>query len=200
MAMVVTKVYGARHSIFAIGGIVVLAILVFDSIATDRRTVSLMLLLLSTFLFAFDQIHPEFSSEAMKKRDARLEVPFKSVPANVPLVIASGLALWPADVYASDADLARTYYLLDRAADIRYTGSAVFDFGPPFTDYHHFRVHLADYSAFLKTHKKFMIYGPYYYEDDWQIRKLKDDGARFVERGKYSGEYTDNFLLEVTLP
>jgi hypothetical protein len=200
LAMLVTKFYVVRYSIFALAGVVVLAILAIDWVAPDRRVASGMLLVVSIALFGLEQMRPAFSMEGMKKRDAGLEVPFHLLPANTPLVIASGLALLPTDIYASDADLANTYYLMDRAADIQYTGSTIFDFGPPFTDYYHFRTHLVDYSTFIATHKRFMVYGPYNYEDDWQVRKLKDDGAKFVEKGKYSGENSDNYLLEVRLP
>src|SRR5205823_142276 len=116
-------------SIFAVGGIIALAIMLLDFVASDKRMASVMLLLVSLFLFALDQFRPEFSRDAVKKRDAELEVPFVSVPAGTPLVIASGLSLLPTDMYASDADLARTYYLVDRTADLRYTGSTIFDFG-----------------------------------------------------------------------
>ena len=143
----------------------------------------------------------QFSREEMKKRDAELAVPFALVPSDLPLVIASGLTMLPTDKYASDADLARTYYLLDRVAAVKYTGSTFFDWNSPgFTRYYHFRAHLEDYTTFVRQHKKFWVYGPYSYPDDWQVRKLQDDGARIVEKGHYSGVFSDNFLLEVELP
>jgi hypothetical protein len=198
LAMFTTRYYMARYSIFAMGGVVVLAILLIDWVAPDRRIASLMLLLSSLFLFGTR--FSDVSMDAVRKRDAAIMVPFAQIPPGTPLVIASGLALLPTDVYASDAQLANTYYLSDRAAAIRYTGSTVFEFPAAFTDYHHFRVHVEDYGSFVKTHKKFMVYGNYLWDDDWQLRKLRDDGARMVEKGKYEGEAVDNFLVEVTLP
>jgi Dolichyl-phosphate-mannose-protein mannosyltransferase len=53
----------ARYSIFAIAGIAVPAILVFDAVAPNRRVASLMPLLISVSLFGFDQRYQEFSRD-----------------------------------------------------------------------------------------------------------------------------------------
>jgi len=200
MAMVVTNYYWAQYSIYAIGGIVVLVIVLLDAVGPSRRITSLMLLAVSFILFGLDQLYVKFDRNAMQQRDAELEIPFNRLPAGAPLVIASGLSLLPADVYSSDTDLARTYYLMDSEAANKYTGCTFFEFGPPFTSYHHFRTHLVAYNDFLKTHRKFFVYGSYSYHDDWQIRKLIDDGAKIVKMGKYAGESADNYLLQVELP
>jgi hypothetical protein len=201
LAVFVTKYYRPRYSIFAIAGLAILTILLTDAVAPNRRTASFALLFVSVSLFGIDGRYVQFDRDAMKKRDAQIEVPYGSVPPNMPLVIASGLAMLPADKYASDADVARTYYLIDLAASIKYTGSTFFDWDrPAFKKYYHFRAHLDDYSSFVRQHKKFWVYGPYSYSDDWQVQKLQDDGAKIVEKGRYSGIFTDNFLLEVELP
>src|SRR5262249_41940206 len=97
--------------------------------------------------------------------------------------------------------LSRTYYLVDHDAGIRYTGSTFFDFDyPAIHRYYHFRTHIENYSRFVGQHKKFWVYGPYHYRDDWQITKLRDDGAKLVEKGHYSGVFTENVLLEVEYP
>jgi hypothetical protein len=147
-----------------------------------------------------DQLRDTFNPELVKKRDAGLSVPFASVPANMPVVVASGLAYLPAEMYASDSDLARTYYLTDRAASIKYSGSNIFDRLPHIKPFHRVRGNFADYSTFIREHKKFFAFGPYVYCDAWQIQKLKDDGAKITEMGRYPGELTDNFLVEVELP
>jgi hypothetical protein len=200
LAMVVSKYYLPRYSIFAIGGLVVLAVLAIDRIANSRRMASMMLLVVSLVLFVLDGNYSRFSREEMRYRDAKLEIPYAAVPEGVPIVIASGLALLPADMYSTDAQLARTYYLLDHDLGAAYTGSTIFDFVPPFTTYYHFRTHLESYYRFVKEHKRFFVYGPYYYQDDWQVRKLRDDGAKLVEKGRYWGESDDNYLFEVEMP
>ncbi|HEY3836619.1 MAG TPA: glycosyltransferase family 39 protein [Bryobacteraceae bacterium] len=198
LAMFTTRYYMARYTIFAMSGVIILGIILFDKVAPDRRVASVLLLFSSLLLFGMN--FREYSLDGMRQRDAALEVPFDKVPPGMPLVVANGLALLPTDRYGSDAELANTYYLLDREADIHYTGSTVFHFDPPFTDYHHFRVHLVDYDAFTKAHKRFMVYGNFLWEDDWQLQKLRDDGARLVEKGRYEGEVVANALYEVTMP
>jgi hypothetical protein len=200
LAMLVTKYYLYRYSVYAIGGIAVLVVLLMDAVATSRRPASVMMLGVSVLLFCVDPFFVPFARDAVKKKDIELDVPFASVPPNAPLVIASGMAMLPADLYSSDADLARTYYLTSHDDCVRYTGSTIFDFGPPFTDFYHFRAHLEPYGTFVREHKKFWVYGPYSYKDDWQVKKLQDDGARIVEKGRYSGIVADNFLLEVEMP
>jgi hypothetical protein len=200
LAMLVTKYYLHRYSIYAMGGIVILAVVSIDALAIRRRQASALLLAASLLLFLQDLTQIDFSKNSAKRKDAEQAVPYSKVPPGVPLVIGSGMAMLPADVYSSDADLARTYYLTGREFCVKYTGSTIFEFGPPFTDYHHFRLHLEPYNEFVKTHRKFWVYGPYSYVDDWQVHKLQDDGARIVEKGRYPGLVNDNFLLEVELP
>lgn len=200
MAVFITRYYRPRYSIFAMAGLTILTVVVVDAVAPSRRIASLSLLFVCLALFGLDQRYIEFSRDAMRKKDAALAIPFTAVPPNVPLVIANGLAMLPADLYSSDTELARTYYLVDRALAVKYTGSTFFDFGNGFTRFHHFRSHFVDYTAFIKEHKHFWVYGPYSYPDDWQVRKLKDDGARIIEKGRYAGQFADNFLMEVELP
>lgn len=198
LAMFTTRYYMARYSIFAMGGVIAVAIIVLDRVAPERRVASLMLLCSAVLLYGRD--YSEYTVDSIKKRDAELEIPFSKVPPGIPLVIASGLAVLPADMYGSDGDLAHTYYLTDRALDIKYTGSAIFNFGKNVTDFYHFRLHLMDYSTFIRTHKTFVVYGNFLWEDDWQLKKLRDDGARIVEKGKYGGDVVENYLYEVTMP
>ena len=144
-----------------------------------------------------DRLRDSFNPELVKKRDAELAVPYSAVPAGMPLVIASGLAFMPAEMYGSESDLARAFYLTDRAACLSYSGSTIFDTLPNLVGFHHFRAHFADYRTFVREHKRFFAYGPYVHCDSWQIQKLVDDGAKVVEKGRYTGELTDNFLVEV---
>jgi hypothetical protein len=200
LAVFVTGLYFSRYSIFAIAGIVLLVILLVDAAAPNRQAASLSLFILTVFLFGMDQLRDSFNREKILERDAELAIPYHAVPPGEPLVIASGLALLPAEMYASDADLARTYYLTDPAASLQYAGSTIFDTIPKLAEFHHFKAHFAGYRAFTSRHKKFFAFGPYVYCDAWQIQKLIDDGARVTQMGRYRGELTDNYLVKVELP
>lgn len=200
LAVFVTRFFFARYSIFALAGITIAAILLIDAVAPSRRMASLALLILSVFLFGMDRLRDCFNPELLQKRDAELLVPYGSVPAGMPLVIASGLAFMPAEIYASDSDLARTYYLTDSAASLQYSGSTIFNILPKVAEFHHFRAHFEDYRTFVRSHKRFFAFGPYVHCDSWQIQKLVDEGARVVEKGRYKGELTANFLVEVEVP
>ena len=127
-------------------------------------------------------------------------VPFASVPDDAPIVVASGIALLPTEMYGSDRDLDRTFYLTDRAACSKYTGSTVFEGLASLAKYHHFRAHFVDYATFTRKHKTFFAFGPTDYPDDWQIHKLLDEGARLHEKARFPGEFADHFLFEVELP
>jgi hypothetical protein len=200
LAVFVTKLFFSRYSIFGMAGIVIVAILLVDAVAPSRRVASLALLFLSVFAFGMDQLRESFNPEKIKTRDAELAVPYTSVPAGMPLVIATGMAFMSAEMYGSDSDLARTFYLTDSAASLKYSGSTIFDTLPNLSKFHQFRAHFVDYRTFRREHKKFFAYGPYVYCDAWQVQKLIDDGARVVRKHRYPGELTDNFLFEVELP
>ncbi len=200
LAVLINQRFFPRYSIFAIAGLVMVAILILDRLAPSRQTASIVLFFLSVFLFGMDQLRDSFNPAEVRKRDAGLAVPYASVPAGVPLVIASGVAFLPAEMYASDSDLARTFYLTDRDASLQYSGSTIFDTLPNLERFHHFRAAFADYRTFTSEHKKFFAFGPYVYCDSWPIQKLKDEGARVVEKGHYTGELTENFLVEVEMP
>jgi hypothetical protein len=200
LAVLINQRFFPRYSIFGMAGIVILAIVLVDALAPSRQVASLALFILSVFLFGMDQLRESFNPEKVKTRDAELAVPYGSVPAGTPLVIASGNSFMPAEMYGSDSDLARTFYLTDRAASLAYSGSTIFDTLPNLEKFHPFRGHFADYRTFLREHKKFYAFGPYVYCDAWQIQKLIDDGARVINKGRYAGELTDNFLFEVEVP
>ncbi len=200
LAVFVTGLFFARYAIFAMAGIVMLAILLIEAVGPNHHVASLALLFLCLFLFGMDQLRESFDRDKVQKRDAELAIPFASIPAGTPVVIASGVAFMPAEIYASDADLARTFYLTDRAAALKYTGSTIFDTLPNLARFHRFRAHFEDYVAFTRQHKKFYAFGPYVYCDAWPIQKLHDEGARITSKGRYPGELTDNFLVEVELP
>jgi hypothetical protein len=200
LAVFVTSFVSPRYSICAMAGIAMTAILVIDAIAPSRHHAALALLFVSVLLFGLDQRYGAFNRPAMETRDAQLIAPFASVPDDAPLVVASGLAFLPTEIYSSAGNLDRTFYLMDNQAGVKYTGSTNFTALPDLGKYLHYRAHLVDYSAFVKEHRKFYAFGPYTGVDDWQIRKLLDDGARLVEKGRYNGEFTDNFLFEVQMP
>jgi hypothetical protein len=200
LALLINQRFFPRYSIFGMAGIVVVAILLIDALAPDRQVASLALFFLCVFLFGMDQLRESFNPELVKTRDASLAVPYGSVPAGAPLVIATGMAFMAMEMYASDSDLARTFYLTDRDASLRYSGSTIFDTLPNLEKFHHFRGHFADYRSFIRDHKKFYAYGPYVYCDAWQVQKLIDDGASVLKKGRYAGELADNFLFEVEVP
>jgi hypothetical protein len=200
LALLIHQLFFSRYAIFAMAGIVILAILLVDAVAPSRQIASVTLLFVAVFAFGMDQLRDSFIPGKIQARDAELAVPYASVPAGMPVVVASGLAFMPMEMYASDSDLARTFYLTDRAASLEYSGSTIFDTLPNLTKFHRFRGHFADYSTFVREHKKFFAFGPYVYCDAWQIQKLIDDGAKVVKKGRYPGELTDNFLVEVELP
>jgi hypothetical protein len=200
LAIYVTGLFFARYAIFAVAGMVIVAILLIDAVAPSRQMAARSLCLLALFLFGMDQLRDSFDPAKIRARDAALTVPFGVVPPGVPLVIASGLAFLPAEMYAADSDLSRTYYLTDRAASLRYSGSTIFDTIPNLAPFHAFKAHLADYRAFTREHKTFFAFGPYVYCDSWQIQRLIDDGAKVTRLGRYDGELTDNYLVKVELP
>jgi hypothetical protein len=153
LAVFVTRFVSPRYSICAMGGIVIAIIVVMDAVAPCRRLASFALLSVSALLFGLDQHRSSFNREALKERDAQLIAPFAAVPDGVPLVVASGLALLPADMYGSARDLDRTFYLLDPSLCLKYTGLTNFEYLPKLEKYRHYRAHFADYSAFVSEFK-----------------------------------------------
>jgi len=115
-----------------------------------------------------------------------------SVPANgLPLVISSGLAFLEIDYYASDALLARAYYVTDIDAAIRQTGAAWFETSyPKMKPLLHLRGNVEAADTFLARHRSFLVYSPGYViewraPDEWLLPELRARGWRLSTLARY---------------
>jgi hypothetical protein len=124
---------------------------------------------------------------------------FESVEPSLPLVTASGLTYIEMNHRESPALLSRVYFLQDRAAEIQYAHSTLFDSEDVVTKMFHFPSKVEALSAFEAEHPRFLVLGTVDYPEDWLLRKLEADGDVVRHLRTYNTSYKDKDLYEVTI-
>ncbi len=115
-----------------------------------------------------------------------------------PIVIASPLLFLELDHYESRDVADRMYFLTDRRAALRYTGTNLFEAFYKIRKWFPIRSHLEDYHQFLSTHRNFFVLSVYDQPLDWAMRKMVDDGVPMSFKGQFFGRYGNAILTEVS--
>jgi len=120
---------------------------------------------------------------------------------DLPFVAASGLTFTEMAEREPASFLSRVYYLRDPEGAVRYAHSGLFE-TKDFVEYMGFlpkKGIVTPYADFIRTHRKFLVYGTVSYWEDWLLRRLMAEGAQLVWLGQVRGSYKDVDLYEVTL-
>ncbi len=126
--------------------------------------------------------------------------PISQLRPDLPFVVASGLTFIALDHHENGDFLKRVYYLTDRPSALHYTHATIFEGMAVENPYFHFRGHIVPYYRFIAQHPHFLVLGTMYYEEDWLLRKLKDDGAELNYMGEYNTPYKDWGMYDVVMP
>ncbi len=160
---------------------------------------SILVTLLFTLNFAWALIYGANDKPWQPTRMANTGDPEK-LREHLPLVLSNGLMFLEREHYGPQELRKRMYYLLDTESAIHYTNSNVFERVLPAADkWFKLKGRLQDYHQFTRDHDRFLLYGPYFYPNDWLFHKLLDDGANLHLIGMFKGAYGDNALVEVTI-
>lgn len=125
----------------------------------------------------------------------------EAVEPGLPFVAANGLFFLEADHYGSSAFVSRLFYLMDREAALRYTGSDPFDGGFfILRRWFPLRGSIENYEEFVRSHRRFLVFAGFNHPLEWLTKKLIDDGAELRFLSEYHGSYGENVLLEATMP
>jgi hypothetical protein len=125
----------------------------------------------------------------------------EAIEPGLPFVAASGLFFLEADHYGSPAFVSRLVYLMDRDAALRYTGSDQFDGGfVVLRRWFPLRGKMRNYEEFVRSNRRFVVFGGFNQPLEWVTKKLIDDGAELRFLSEYHGPYGENVLLEATMP
>lgn len=121
---------------------------------------------------------------------------------DLPLVAASGLTFMEMGYREPAPFVHRLYYLQDPAGARKYASSELYE-AKQFSEYRNYfpqqTGNIAPYAEFLRTHRKFLVYGTVNYWEDWLLRRLMEEGAQLVWLGSVRGSYKDTDLYEVTV-
>jgi hypothetical protein len=121
------------------------------------------------------------------------------VRSELPLVAASGLTFVEMGQYESPKLSARLYYLLDRAAAVRYAHATLFEDLKDFSECFHLPGTVESYAQFVRDHQSFLVYGSIDYPEDWLLRRLLAEHASVTPLGVFPGPYKDKTLFQVHL-
>ena len=116
----------------------------------------------------------------------------------LPFVDASGLTFLEMDHREDAAMLRRVFYLTDSQASREYAHASIFESMQTEKSLFPIRANVSTYSAFIKTHRRFFVFGDYDFPEDWLLRKLEADGASLRLLGETENSYKDKQLYYVS--
>ncbi len=122
----------------------------------------------------------------------------QTLDPTLPFVDASGLTFLEMDHREDTAMLQHVFYLTDRQASRQYAHASIFEVMQTEKDLFPIRANVSTYSAFIRTHRRFFVFGEYDYPEDWLLRKLEADGASLRLLGAVGGSYKDTHLYYVS--
>ena len=176
LAATVTHIYMRRYGLAAVCGLAILLPLLFEVIARRRRhagTIAAAVFALSAVV-EFSGWPKTLEAEAIPfRRSMQLE----NVTPELPLVVSSGLLFLEMNHYASPRLIKRMHFLADASLARQLTGTDVFDKSfPQLRRWFPIRAALEDAQTYLRSHKRFLIYGYQKHPMDWLVPYLKSLG------------------------
>jgi hypothetical protein len=209
VAKLVSNVFMTRYGLTAVIGIGILFAYFMHRYTVDRRLAGALFTLVFAIWFGAGFLVWMMSTArgnvAAASRTPEPIHAYEAAPEfaepDIPFVAANGLFFLEADHYGPQPFVARLVYLSDRESALKYTGSDIFDRGfPILRKWFPIRARVEDYTAFVRAHRRFLVFGEFQHPLAWLTKKLLDDGAQLRFLGQYHGSYGENLLLEATMP
>lgn len=141
------------------------------------------------YLAARERIQGKPTSQSTKLSDA-----LSRTRPDLPLVAANGVTFLALDHYESPAVIARLYYLVGGPAAVQYSHATIFEGFDKLKNDFPVRSKVEHYTDFVNTHHEFLVFGNYWWSEDWLLKKLAADGATITKIGNYGDEYPYTFL------
>jgi uncharacterized protein (TIRG00374 family) len=180
---------------YALPTILMAYALVILFIAYECRTNRLSGLAAATIVFGFTLL-PALCRSVVPETPKTSE--FEHIRPDLPFVTNSALTFLEMDRYEDPALVARLYYLVDRDSALRYDQSNLTEGLPTLKKYFPIRATVSPYTDFVAKHRTFLVWGVMD-QSGWLLRKLKTEGARIIEAGKFDTVYADSQLYEINL-
>jgi Dolichyl-phosphate-mannose-protein mannosyltransferase len=204
------KIHGAFFSRYGIIANFALAVLIPTAVAwlTRNKPAVAFLVMLTLFMPLASTngnlrvlMHPHHILSAQEKADDcdACNLANKLAP-DLPLVDASGLTFLEMDSRQNSNFLSRVYYLTDAAGSFKYAHASIFEGMQVEKNAFPIRANVAQYSAFIQEHPKFLVLGTFDYPEDWLLRKLLADGAslRLLAMAE-DDQFKDQELWQITI-
>ena len=176
LAFTVTHIYHIRYGLAAICGLAILLPLLFERIALRRRHAGTV----AAAVFALSAVVQVSSWPKLLEADGmqfRKVMQLENAVPDLPLVVSSGLLFLEMDHYASPRLIGRMHFLADAGLARELTGTDIFDKGyPQLRRWFPIRAALEDAQTYLRSHKRFLIYGYQKHPMDWLVPYLKSLG------------------------
>ncbi|MGD1069421.1 MAG: glycosyltransferase family 39 protein [Bryobacteraceae bacterium] len=195
-----------RYALAAVIGMAVLISQAFEHLAggDSRLGVVVFLLFAGVFVerFVSDAFGvPDFQPQVKLMADTEKSAiqvagnPLLSmVTGDLPLVVSNPFWFPQVAHYAPPALAARTYYLTDTDAALKFTHTDPYQIALPLMLRLNLPGHVIPYSVFTATHRRFLVYSSSN-EFDWLMGRLGPDRATF----QFIGRLGDALLLEACL-
>jgi hypothetical protein len=96
--------------------------------------------------------------------------------------------------------LSRVFYLTDPEASVQYAHASIFEGMAKEKEVFPIRANVLAYSAFVKQHPTFLVFGTYDFPEDWLLRKLEADGAHLRLLGTIEDDqFKDKELWQIEM-
>jgi hypothetical protein len=125
------------------------------------------------------------------------ELSFKLDPT-LPFVDSSGLTFLEMDHRESAEMVHRVYYLEDPEASTDFAHANIFEGMSQEKALFPIRANVSMYSDFVRSNRRFFVFGNNDNPEDWLLRKLQADGATIEMLGETENSYRDHGLYYVS--
>ncbi len=195
-----------RYGLTGVLGLAVLITQAFEHVSGGDLRIGVVIMLLLAGIFV-----ERFVSDAFGRPDGQPPIKLMADPEKSPIQIAGNPLLsmitgdlplvvsnpfWFPQVahYAPPELAARTYYLTDTEAALKFTHTDPYEFALPPLIRIHLPGHVTPYSVFTATHRRFLVYTSSN-SFDWLLGRLQSDHPNF----RFIGRTGDSMLLDTCL-
>jgi hypothetical protein len=200
LAMTVTRIFMARYGLPAIIGSSLLLGALVASRASRSPAAAAGVIVIFASTFSLDTAFLFRGATQAQPSQPVNALQLAKLTPGVPIVMANPLLFLEFDHYESKDVTDRMYFLTDRTAALKYTGTAGFDIFYRLRKWFPIRSHLEDYHDFLSAHRHFFVLTQYEFPLDWVMRKMNDDSLPLTFIGQFPLRRGNVILAEAWLP
>src|SRR5581483_5266857 len=185
-----------RHAVptFMMAYVLLVLFIAYESRVNRLSGLAAALAILAfTWVPKAEALMPRPAAAAVEK-----EVPYNEIHPELPFVTNNALTFLEMDRYENPALVSRLYFLVDLESALKYDHTNLTEGMPEVKRSFPVRRKISRYADFAAVHQHFLVWGVLD-QAGWLLRKLKTEGARMIEIGKFNTPYADSQLYEVWL-